>query len=315
VSDPPPGGPPAGAIARIPKAELHVHLEGTAAPPARGGARESQPAGGSRFTGFLDDYCAILDSLRSPEDYGRLAARYLEVAPDHGIRHVEFTLSLGAALGRGHEARPLLEAIRSAAERRLDRTTVTVLVDAVRQFGPDEASRTLEAVLPHLDLGIVSGFGLGGDERALPAAAFRAVFERARAHGLRTTVHAGEACGAASVLDAIVSLRPDRIAHGIAAARDPRLLERLARAGTTLDICPTSNLATGAVDRLAEHPLPAILAAGVPVTIGTDDPGMFATDLTREYRLAARIGGLDLAALERIASHSLRAAFPPAAPP
>jgi aminodeoxyfutalosine deaminase len=307
-------------LARLPKAELHVHLEGTA---DRGGlaailaARgEPEPADLARlfhhagFAEFLDHFRSIVDLLRRPADYGLLAGRYLDLASRHGLRHVEFTLSLGSAVRRGLEPRAVLEAIRGATDERPGGARATVVVDCVRQFGPEAAAQALEAALPHRDLALVVGFGMGGDEGSLPAAAFRRVYDRARHEGLRTTVHAGEAAGPESVEEALEQLRPDRIAHGISAASRPGLLERLARRRITLDICLTSNVRTGVVPRLEEHPLPRILQAGVPVTLGTDDPGLFETDLSREYRLAAGLPGVEEPVLEAVAAHSLEAAFP-----
>jgi len=308
------------AVAGLPKAELHVHLEGTASAQgmrallaARGGA---EPPGLSElfhhrdFPEFLDHFRSILDLLQDPRDYGFLAGCYLDAAPAHGIRHVEFYLSLGAALRRGHQGRPVLESVREALDRRPRGVTGAVLIDTVRQFGPDEASRALAEALRHQDLGLVAGFGMGGDELSLPCSQFRRVYERARDAGLRTTVHAGEAGGPDSVREALDELRPDRIAHGIAAADDPALLDRLAESRIPLDVCPGSNLATGAVRRLEDHPLRRIIDAGVRVTLGSDDPGLFSTDLTREYELAARIASLSTAEIAHIARTSLDAAFP-----
>ena len=186
--------------------------------------------------------------------------------------------------------------------------TVGVLADTVRQFGAPVAEDTLRAVLPHRDLGLVVGFGMGGDETSAPAAEFARVFREARDAGLRTTVHAGETGDAASVSEALDHLRPHRIAHGIGAATDPALMQRLVDEKIPLDVCPTSNLETGVVADVAAHPLRRLLDAGVGVSLGTDDPGLFGTDLTREYELAAEMAGLDLTALSRIAAHSLEVA-------
>ena len=301
-------------ISQLPKAELHVHLEGTV--DAEGlrslqAGESPAPFRRGRFDHFLDHFRAILDLLRGPQDYGLLTGRYLDAATRHGIRHVEFYVSLGAAARRGHSPGEVMAAIARQADQRREQVTALVLVDSVRQFGPDEAARTLDAALEGREHGPVVGFGMGGDETAIGAAPFRAVFERARKAGLRTTVHAGESGGPDSVRECLDELGPDRIAHGIAAAQDRALLHRLARDGVPLDVCPGSNLATGVVASLEEHPLPALLDAGVRVTLGSDDPGIFDTDLTREYLLARRIAGLDLEGLARLAQASLEASFSP----
>jgi adenosine deaminase len=297
-----------------------VHLEGTA---DRAGLEEILAARGEReppgleslfhhagFAEFLDHFRSIVDLLRRPADYGLLAGRYLDRARGHGVRHVEFTLSLGSAIRRGLAPRAVLESILREAENRPRGPRASVVVDCVRQFGPEAAREALVAALPHRDLGLIVGFGMGGDEGSCPASDFAPVYRLAREEGLRTTVHAGEAGGPDSVLDALHHLRPDRIAHGIAAAASPALLERLSGQGITLDVCLTSNLRTGVVARLEDHPLPRLLEAGVAVTLGTDDPGLFGTDLSREYLLAATLPGVEEAALESVAAHSLAAAFP-----
>lgn len=262
------------------------------------------------FHDFLEHFREVLDLMGSPEDYGWLAGRYLDRAMAQGVRHVEFYLSLGAAVRRGLPCRLLLESIVDAVEHRRRHITASVLVDCVRQFGVQEADATLDIALEHSDLHLISGFGMGGDELSEPAEAFAAVFARARDGGLHTVVHAGEMGGPSEVASVLRHLRPQRIAHGIGAAQDPALLARLAEEQITLDVCLTSNLRTGAVPHVRQHPLPQLLRAGVRVSLGTDDPGMFDTDLTREYLLAAGELGLSPGTLETLAEHSLKAAFP-----
>ncbi len=306
-------------VQRLHKAELHVHLEGTADAAAIRGMLAARNAAipddldtlfvHDDFREFLDHFRSILDVMRA-EDYGWLAGRYLDSAAAQGVQHVEFYLSLGAAVRRGLPSRSLLESIREAVDRRRESITASVLVDCVRQFGVREAAATLDAALEHSDLHLISGFGMGGDELSQPAEEFAPVFARARERGLHTVVHAGEVGGPSEVEKVLRHLRPQRIAHGIAAAQSPALLARLAEEKITLDVCLTSNLRTGAVARLGEHPLPQLLHAGVPVSLGTDDPGMFGTDLTREYMLVVEELGLTTGALQTLADNSLKAAFP-----
>ena len=307
-------------VHRLPKAELHVHLEGTADAAALRGMLSARNATvpddldalfvHNGFGEFLDHFRGILDLMRRSEDYGWLAGRYLDSAAAQGVRHVEFYLSLGAAIRRGLPSRRLLESIGDAVDCRREKITASVLVDCVRQFGVQEAAATLDAALEHSDLHLISGFGMGGDELSQPAKEFAPVFARAREQGLHTVVHAGEVGGPSEVEQVLRHLRPQRIAHGIAAAQSPALLARLAEEKITLDVSLTSNLRTGAVARLREHPLPQLLHAGVPVSLGTDDPGMFGTDLTQEYTLVVEEMGLPTGALQTLAENSLKAAFP-----
>jgi len=307
-------------VHRLRKAELHVHLEGTVDAAALRCMLVARNAVvpdhldtlfvHDGFLDFLQHFRSILDLMERPEDYGWLAGRYLDAAIAQGVRHVEFYLSLGAAVRRGLPCRSLLESICDAVERRRNGITASVLVDCVRQFGVREAGITLDAALEHSDLHLISGFGMGGDELSEPAQAFAPVFARARERGLHTVVHAGEMGGPSEMESVLRHLRPQRIAHGIAAARSPELLAHLAEKRITLDVCLTSNLRTGAVSRLEEHPLPQLLRSGVSVSLGTDDPGMFGTDLTREYVLAVRELGLTRAMLQTLAEHSVNAAFP-----
>jgi adenosine deaminase len=166
---------------------------------------------------------------------------------------------------------------------------VRVLLDSVRQWGVEAASRVLD-LHEEVRWSRVVGFGLGGDEDSLPARAFAGVYRRVRRLSLAPLVHAGERGGPDSVAEALEHLRPVRIAHGIAAAADPALVRRLARSGVVLDVCPTSNRATGALGPGRRHPGLDLLRAGVRISLGTDDPGLFGTTLRGEYLALSRLG-------------------------
>jgi adenosine deaminase len=178
----------------------------------------------------------------------------------------------------------------------------------VRHWGPESAERVLD-LYERLRLPSIVGFGLGGDEQAVPAAAFADVYLRARALGLRTSVHAGEWAGAEAVREVLDNLRPDRLDHGIAAAADPRLLERLAEEDTILCVAPTSNLRTGAVGHVAAHPLRRLLDAGVRVTLSADDPVLFSTTTRGEYDLARTKLGLTDEEISLVSRNAWHAAF------
>jgi adenosine deaminase/aminodeoxyfutalosine deaminase len=166
----------------------------------------------------------------------------------------------------------------------------------------------LDAALRHRPDGLVS-FGLGGPEVGVGREQFAPYFAQARAAGLHSVPHAGESTGPQSIWDALRHLGAERIGHGIAAARDPELLDYLAEHRIPLEVCPTSNVRTRSVPSLEQHPLPALVAAGVPVTINSDDPPMFATTLNREYELAAGLLGLDDSGITDLARAAVRASF------
>jgi adenosine deaminase len=178
----------------------------------------------------------------------------------------------------------------------------------VRHWGPESADRVLD-LDEQAPRSSVVGFGLGGDERSVPAAAFAGVYLRARALGLRTSVHTGEWAGPEAVREVLDALRPDRLDHGVAAASDPSLLQRMVDEDTILCVAPTSNLRTGAVPNAGAHPLKALLDAGVRVTLSADDPLFFGTSTRGEYRFAREKLGVSEPDLGRLAANAWHAAF------
>jgi adenosine deaminase len=292
-------------FASAPKVELHLHLEGAVPAGAlvRLSSRSARPifpdvasvrarrhALGSKeaFLGFYRDVCR---QLRSPADYALVARDLTLRLRRENILHAEVYVSPAVVEKLGldwFDVREALERVFAKHEAR-GRGRVRVLLDFVRHWGPASAERVLDLHAERPWPRAV-GFGLGGDETAFAARDFADVYRRGRKAGLLPVVHAGEWAGPESVADALRFLRPERIAHGIRAAEDPLLLKELARRGVVCDVCPTSNLRTGAVSRGAEHPLRRLLAAGVPVTLSTDDPGLFGTTLAGEFRRAASWG-------------------------
>ncbi|MDQ5858744.1 MAG: adenosine deaminase, partial [Acidobacteriota bacterium] len=183
-----------------------------------------------------------------------------------------------------------------------------ILLDAVRQWGPESAERVLD-LHEKTRLDSVAGFGLGGDENAVPAPAFAGAYLRARALGLRTSVHAGEWGSVQSLTETLDALRPDRVDHGIAAVEDPHLLARLAEEATVLWVAPSSNVATGAVGSLEEHPVARLLDAGVRVAIGADDPLFFRSTTARELGLVQETFGFGERTMRLLAENGWRGAF------
>jgi adenosine deaminase len=304
-------------------ADCHLHLEGSmpvsevARLAARVGHAFADPAAFERAraavrdaAGFLALYAEVCRLFRGPDDYFSAASAVAGALADDGLAHAEVHFSPEIPPRFGLDAAACLEAVdagfRDAGASRGIRCRI--VLGTVRQWGAPSADRVLD-LYARRPLPTVVGFGMGGDEASVPAAAFAGVYLRARALGLRTSVHAGEWVGADSVRDVLDALRPDRIDHGIAAVDDPRLLQRLAEEGTVLCVAPTSNLQTGAVARAAEHPLRRLLDAGVRVALSADDPLFFGTTTRGEYRFARESLGLDRAQLRTLAENSWRAAF------
>jgi len=316
---------------KLPKAELHLHLEGTLAPHrvadlARKYRVELSPGEIQRrydcrgFAQFLELYKWATSFLREPEDYARLAQDAAGGLKSEGVAYAEVTLSIGVMLLRKQDARANFRAIRDVFTRRYTAgqgPRVQFVFDAVRQFGPSPAMEVVGLAGKFRSEDAVA-FGLGGDELSVPLAEFQPVYVKAREEGLRRLVHAGETGGSQQIRDAIDLLGAERIGHGIAAVRDPNLMTLLAERRIPLEICPTSNLRTKALNiqlntanpKIVDHPLPKLSRAGVPVSLSTDDPAMFHTTLTDEY-LHGHQMGLSIAELLRINRGAFEHSFLP----
>lgn len=290
----------------FPKIELHVHLEGTVRPatlleiarrndvslPATSVAELEHIYEFRDFPHFLQVWWMTTGALRTERDFRQVVTDYAAEAASHGAVYLEGIFSPSEPATRGVSYEEVFAGYCDGAQEAWEKHGVRVALtpDIVRGF-PDEAARlTVRHAIANADRGIV-GVGLGGAEMQYPPQLYAGVFHLVKEAGLGSVPHAGEADGAASVWSAVEVLGADRIRHGIRAADDPALLRELAARGIVLDVCPTSNLRTGVVSSLAEHPLPALLAAGVACTINTDDPAMFGTDLGAEYVTAGQIGG------------------------
>jgi adenosine deaminase/aminodeoxyfutalosine deaminase len=296
----------------LPKAELHLHLEGSIEPETLSELNPSTTLEEARsryryadFPAFIQSYLWAIRHLNQPEDYALITRRLLERLERQQVRYAEITLSAGVILWRGHEFAPVFDAIHRETEGSPVR--VRWVFDSVRQWGIEPARKVLRLAAERTNLGVVA-FGIGGDETLGPVEWFGDVFREAKDAGLHLTVHAGETVGAESVWGA-VRLGAERIGHGIRAAEDPELLAYLRENHIPLEICISSNVCTGAVKSLAEHPVRRIYAAGVPIVLGTDDPAMFHTTLEREYEIAAREFGFTDKELERIVENGFKYAF------
>jgi aminodeoxyfutalosine deaminase len=226
------------------------------------------------------------------------------------VRYAELTCTPFTSVRAGVPIEAYVEAIedaRVAAERDLG-VTLRWIFDIPGEAGLEAAEATLTHAVKHGPDALV-GFGLGGPEIGVPRPQFKPVFDLARAHGLHSVPHAGETTGPETVWDALRALGAERIGHGTQAAADPRLLDYLAEHQIPLEVCPTSNIATGAVARLEEHPIRAMREAGVRVTINSDDPPMFGTTLNHEYEIAAGLLDLDERGIAELAVEAVSASF------
>jgi aminodeoxyfutalosine deaminase len=296
----------------LPKAELHLHLEGSIEPET---LHELDPTTSveefrllyqyADFDSFLKAFGAIGKRLRTPEDYGLITRRLLERLESQNVRYAEIIVAAGVVLWKGQDFAPIFDAIREAAEGSPVETRW--ILDAVRQFGPEHVQKVAELAAERVDDGVIA-FGIGGSEERGPATWFREAFDFAKSAGLHLTAHAGESMGPDSIRAAL-DLGAERIGHGIAAAQDADLMCELRERDIPLEICITSNLVTGVVKRIEEHPVRRLFDAGVPITLNTDDPAMFGCTLAGEYALAARAFGFSEAELRGIAENGFRYAF------
>ena len=277
----------------LPLCELHLHLEGSVDPatlrlldPEVGREEAEQPYRFTDFAGFIECFKFIALRLRTPEDYALITRRLAAALGEQGVSYAEVTLSAGVLLWKGREIAPYYDAVRAAS--REGPVEMRWNLDAVRQFGPEPAWRVAEFAAQRLDDGVVS-IGIGGDELRGPAEWFGEVYQFARSRGLRLTAHAGETDGPASIWAAL-EIGAERIGHGIRAVDDPVLLRHLRDQRIPLEVCLTSNVCTGAVGSMEVHPLRRLYEAGVPLTLSTDDPGVFRCTLGGEFEAARRLG-------------------------
>lgn len=313
-------------IAALPKVELHVHLVGSASVdtvlelarrhPDRGVPTE--PEALERFYEFTDFahfikvYVKVNSLVTTGADVTALVVGLAADLARNNVRYAELTVTPVGHLAMGVEPDELTEALLAGRRQALARFGVELawVFDIPGSFEPPDSLATVNWVLAHRPEGRV-GFGLGGPEIGIPRDRFRASFDLAREAGLRLVPHAGETTGPETIWSALRDLGAERIGHGTSAVGDPALVAHLVEHGIPVEVCPTSNLRTRAVATLGEHPLPRLLDAGVPVTLATDDPGMFHTDLNREYLLCHEHFGLGRTELAELSRAGVRAAFCP----
>jgi len=316
-------------IRRLPKVELHLHLEGSARPetlrelsPSHSRlhhetedwiARRQQTAYSYRSSGdFLEAFKLLTLLLDSPRAYALVLTRLCEELAQQNVKYVEVTLSVGVILWKKQSVDAIFGALADAASEAEARLGVRVrwIFDAIRHFGAEHARQVLNCAARFRSRGVVA-FGIGGDENRGPAELFTDVYREARDSGLHVTAHAGESAGPESIRAAVELLGAERIGHGLSAARDPAVMSLLRDRQIPLEVCPTSNVSTGLVPRLGDHPLPKFLHENLVVTLNSDDPGMFATNLTREFLLAGGHFSLSPQQLSKIAANAIQSSFMP----
>ncbi|GHH86555.1 aminodeoxyfutalosine deaminase [Streptomyces sulfonofaciens] len=313
-------------IAGLPKAELHVHHVGSASPRIVSELAARHPgtkvpadpealAGYFTFTDlahFVELYLGVVDLIRTPEDVHLLTYEIARDMARQNVRYAELTVTPWSSTRRGIDEHAFMAAIedaRTSAEADFG-TVLRWCFDIPGEAGLPAAEETARLALTDglRPEGLVS-FGLAGPDVGVPRPPFKPYFDRAIAAGLHSVPHAGETVGPEAVWDALRELGAERIGHGIGAAQDPALLAHLAEHRIALEVCPTSNVATRAVRTLEEHPLKKLVDAGVLVTINSDDPPMFGTDLNNEYAVAARLLGLDEQGVAGLARNAVEASF------
>ena len=314
---------PNSFILSLPKADLHLHLEGSIDPTTWLELRKRHGKPGTiseieklyqyeNFQGFLMAFKAVTEDLQSPEDYGLITYRLMEKLKAENVLHAEVYISVGVCLWRKQDFDAIFEGLERGRKRGQQDfgTSLLWIFDAVRQFGPVEAQRVAEFAVRYQDRS-VAGFGIGGDEQKAGPEIFRDVYAYCAKHGLHLTAHAGESSGPESVWGAL-NLQAERIGHGLTASDDPELVEEISTRQIPLEICLTSNLRTGCCRTLTEHPVRNYFDHGIMITLNTDDPAMFATSLAREYQLAQNAFDFTDEHLRELARNSFEASFLPA---
>jgi aminodeoxyfutalosine deaminase len=325
-------------IQSLPKAELHLHLEGSIDPAtlAELSRRHNTPlptennrydvAGSGDvlteedvrrlysyrdFNGFLMAFKAVTERLRSPEDYELATYRLMQKLRQQNVMHAEVYVSIGVIRWRGQPVEPLFEGMERGRERGHRDFGVSLLwiFDAVRHFGPEAAAEVFDLAARLRERNVVA-IGIGGDEARGPAEWFRDLYKKAADKGLHLTAHAGETTGPESIWGAL-NIGAERIGHGLAAQQDPELLEVMAEKQVPVEISVSSNLRTGACPDMQKHPLRKFFDLGMMVTLNTDDPAMFQTSLNREYEIAQQEFEFSDEHLRELARNSFEASFLP----
>jgi adenosine deaminase/aminodeoxyfutalosine deaminase len=315
--------PPNAFIRQLPKAELHLHLEGAVEPATllelhknHGDhatlAQVESLYNYTDFQSFLMAFKEVSAHLRGPDDYELITYRLMQRLKEETVLHAEVYVAVGVCLYRKQDFAAIFEGLERGRARgaRDFGTSLLWIFDATRHFGVEEAQKVFELAVRYKDRHVVA-VGIGGDEIKAPPELFRSVYAYAADHGLHLTAHAGETGPPESIWGAL-NLHAERIGHGLSAAQDPDLIEELAQRQIPVELCITSNLRTGVCKTVAEHPTRNYFDQGVMITLNTDDPALFGTTLSREYQLAQETFGFSDEHLRELARNSFEASFLPA---
>jgi adenosine deaminase/aminodeoxyfutalosine deaminase len=315
--------PPNAFIRQLPKAELHLHLEGAVEAATLLTLRHlhgdhatlAETEALYRYTdfpSFLMAFKEVSAHLRGPDDYELVTYRLMQRLKEESVLHAEVYVSVGVCLYRKQDFAAIFEGLERGRARGARDFGVSLLwiFDATRHFGVEEAQKVFELAVRYQDRHVV-GVGIGGDEQKAPPELFRSVYGYAADNGLRLTAHAGET-GPPESIWGVLNLRAERIGHGLTAAQDPDLIEELAYRQIPVEICLTSNVRTGVCKSIAEHPAKSYFDQGVMITLNTDDPALFGTTLAREYQVAQETFGFTDEHLRELARNSFEASFLPA---
>ena len=315
--------PPNAFIRQLPKAELHLHLEGAVEPATLLELRKLHGEQSTLaevdelyrytdFQSFLIAFKAVSAHLRGPNDYELITYRLMQRMKEETILHAEVYVAVGVCIFRKQDFAAIFEGLERGRARGARDFGVSLLwiFDATRHFGVEEAQKVFELAARYRDRHVV-GVGIGGDELKAPPELFRGVYAYAADHDLRLTAHAGETGPPESIWGAL-NLHAERIGHGFTAAQDADLIEELAQRQIPVELCITSNLRTGVCKNITEHPTRNYFDQGVMITLNTDDPALFGTTLSREYQLAQETFGFSDEHLRELARNSFEASFLPA---
>jgi adenosine deaminase len=306
---------------RLPKVELHLHMEGAIPYDALwelvrkyDGDVQSRKALEKRFeyrdfAHFIETWLWKNQFLREYEDFQFIAEAVAKDLASQNIRYAEAFFSPPDFIHHGLQTQAITEAIRMGLDA-VDGIEVALVADLVRDFGPRQGEATLTEINEVKDLG-VAGVGIGGSERGFPPEQFEAVFKKARRLGFYTSAHAGEAAGAESVWGAIRSLKVDRIGHGTRAEEDDPLLDYLVEHKVPVEMCPMSNVRTGVVESYEEHPVRRYYERGIFLSINTDDPKMFGNSLAEEYMMLVEKQGFTPAEIKKLVLGAIEMSWMP----
>jgi adenosine deaminase len=312
-------------IKKLPKIEQHIHIVGSTKPETllwlveEGGLDKpfKTPRDAQRFfqyksfPQFIDVYCTVVDCITKESQFERITYEMLESDAQCNVQYVEASFSAPDHVLRGLDYGKMLDAInRGISRARMDfGIECNIRVDLVRNYGPERGMEVLDWIESKSD-NIIS-IDLGGSEERFPARPYKSVYQRARSMDLHLVAHAGEAAGAESIWQAVDELGVEHIGHGVTATSEPKLLEHLKKKSIAIETCPTSNVRTQVVRTLKSHPIKSFHDLGLTVTVNTDDPSMFGTDMNNEYLQLHRQLGFSISELFKLSLNAVNSSFLP----